>query len=429
AWRVVDDHTLQLERVYNMAHGAATKQQNIWDPYEWTCNSAGISNALGDPTGTCDYCSALDFYNDRLLFHASEDKHALYPSCRVCEDMTIVELPVIANTLAAIRDSLTGGIIGLIELIIESFSWLDDDHLGDQVLVLTRDELQAVAPSDELGPSGRVDFTGGDFHYSLGWSLDNRAYPHVRLVLTDLYCHDETCDTVRCFRDCPRGWSDEPYVVAVGFSIFPEGVVTWVPEPIPSIGDDVDCGEDDEDFPEIVIFNGEVGEDYIIGFAVSLYEDDGTDTGYGERRGMAEDMAEQLQARLSGATVPGDCGEPPVYRLAEYEVDEDCNGGGIRRFPAYNIGEPLQPWIDSLTSFGFAGEQLGGILCSGDWCDSGGCEWGETCPTGTGFCGGEGCNYRCYPFQRKWEFSCGTSVLEFLSEDPWTFAFDDLATR
>ncbi|MEW6217887.1 MAG: hypothetical protein AB1543_09445, partial [Candidatus Bipolaricaulota bacterium] len=41
AWRVVDDHTLQLERVYNMAHGAATKQQNIWDPYEWTCNSAG----------------------------------------------------------------------------------------------------------------------------------------------------------------------------------------------------------------------------------------------------------------------------------------------------------------------------------------------------------------------------------------------------
>lgn len=150
-----------------------------------------------------------------------------------------------------------------------------------------------------------------------------------------------------------------------------------------------------------------------------MFEDDGTDTGQGDRREMAERLAEEIRARYSGETAPGDCGEPLIHRLAEFQVDEDCNGGGIHRFPAYNIGEPESPWFDSLSAFGFPGERLAGIECSGDWCRSGGCAWGETCPTGTGFCGGEGCNYRCRPFKREWKFSCGSPVLGFLRDEAW----------
>jgi len=401
AWRVVDDHTLHLERVYNQAHGMQT---NIWDPLYSLCNTAPYVNLLGDTTGHCTYCSFLEFTNNRLFLRASEDKHALYPSCGVCEDITLVDPELVAAGLTTARDILTGGIIQFFESIAEAFSWLGDDHLRDQVLVLTGDELQAVAPSDQLGPSGRVHFTGSDYDYSLGWQLENRAYPHVRLVLTDLYCHNQTCDGPDCLWGgcCAASWaSDEPYVVAVGFSIFPEGATTWVPEPIPPIGDQVDTNDDDEDFPEIVVFDGEVSEDYIIGFAVSLYEDDGTDTGYGERRGMAEDIAEQLQARLSGSTEGGECGEPETYRLQETEVDEDCSGGGTFRFPAYNVGEPSHLWFTDLGPFGFPGEPLAGVYCGGE----------------QKFCGSQACG------------DCARSVLDFLSEDPWTFAFDDLATR
>lgn len=428
AWRVIDNHTLRLDRVYNTAHGGATGQQNIWDPYERACNSAGISNALGDEIDTCHYCSFMDFFDQRVLFHASQDKHALYRSCRVCEDMSIVELPMIGGALQTWRDISTGGIFALFEFIADAFSWLDDEHLGDQAVILTGDDLRAVAPS------GRVHITGSDYDYSIGWQLDNTSYPHVRLILTDVYCHDQTCDWLEsdfwcggcCYcRDC----SDEPYVVAVGFSMYPEGVSTWVPEPIPPIGDQVDSGEDDEDFPEIVVFDGEVSEDYTIGFVVSLFEDDGTDTSYGDRRGVAQDIAEELQARLAGQSATDECGQTRPHSIAEFEVDEDCNGGGVHRFPAYNVGEPDHLWFDSLTPFGFAGERLAGILCSGGWCESAGCPSGETCPTGTGFCGSEDCSYRCNA-DLSWEFTCATPVLELLeSDEHWRFAFDDLATR
>lgn len=426
AWRVIDEHNLQLERVYNMAHGGSTKQANSWDPYAYSCNSAGISNADGDRVGTCQYCSALDFYDNRLLFHASEDKHALYPSCRVCEDVTLVELPVIANTLATIRDSLSLGIVGLIEAIVEAFSWLEDDRLGNQVVVFTDQELRGVPPTlaghTEPEPYvGRVEISGRDYRYSIGWRLFNADYPHVRLVLTDVHCHDQTCDTAEsdfwCGGCCPcRDCSDEPYVLVVGFSMFPEGTAAWVPEPIPPIGDDVDTGEDDEDFPEIVVFDGEVTKDYIIGFAISMFEDDGRETSQGDRRRAAERLAEEVRSRYSGQVAPGDCGEPQIHRLAEFYVDEDCNGAGIHRFPVYNIGSPASPWFDNLASFGFPGEGLAGIWCGGGECKYGACR--GPCPTGTGFCGSEGCSYRC-DAQCDWEFTCATPVLKFLREDAW----------
>ncbi len=397
AWKVLDDHTLQLERVYNLAHGGVTKQRNSWDPYEVACNAAGISNLLEERVGECTYCSFLEFRDNRLFLRASEDKHALYPSCDVCEDITMVDPELVADTVAGWRDILTGGVIAFFERLQEAFSWLSDDHLADQLFALTGEDFLVTAPSDQLGPTGRVHLRGGDTDYSLGWRLENRAYPHVRLVLTDLYSHDCDCDD----------WSDEPYVVLAGFSVFPGGAVTWVPEPIPPIGDNVDDNDDDEDFPQIVVFEGEVSEDYTIGFVASLFEDDGGATSSGDRRGMAEHIAEELQARLSGATAAGECGEPAVRRLQDFEVDEDCGGGGVFRFPAHNIGEPGRPWFADLGPFGFPGEPLAGRDCSGQ----------------LNFCGSLSCG------------DCGTPVLEFLTEAPWIiedrpdFGLRDLQSR
>jgi len=320
-----------------------------------------------------------------------------------------VDPEAVATGVTIARDILSGGIVSFFEWLAEAVSWLNDDHLADGILVLEGEQLQERTPREfetcegltgwDLGrclayvpwPHGRVHLRGDQSYYTLRWDLLNDDYPHVRLVLSDLYCIDCDCDD----------WSDEPYVLDVGFSIFPGGAVTWVPEPIPGNGDDVDSGEEDEDFPEIVVFDGEVSEDYTIGFVVSLFEDDGGTTSRGSRRGMAEDIAEQLQARLTGSTEAGECGEAPTYRLQEFEVDEDCGGGGVFRFGAYNVGEPGHLWFADLGPFGFPGEPVAGVPCQGEY----------------KFCGSLACG------------DCGRPVLDFLREDAWTYAFDDLATR
>jgi len=39
-------------------------------------------------------CGNLEFRNDGILvFYASEGKHALYPSCDICDNVTLADIP------------------------------------------------------------------------------------------------------------------------------------------------------------------------------------------------------------------------------------------------------------------------------------------------------------------------------------------------
>ncbi|MBS7281355.1 MAG: PEGA domain-containing protein, partial [Candidatus Freyarchaeota archaeon] len=95
AWREVDDYTIDLECIYISAHGPCNKRDDIWEPYIPSCNSVPVCSkniVTGEEEEffkeeTCS--QPLEFYRNRLKLYASEDKHALYPSCQVCESVTV----------------------------------------------------------------------------------------------------------------------------------------------------------------------------------------------------------------------------------------------------------------------------------------------------------------------------------------------------
>ncbi|MBS7613246.1 PEGA domain-containing protein [Candidatus Bathyarchaeota archaeon] len=381
AWRVIDDYTIQLECIYVSAHGPCNKRDDIWEPYSPSCNTAWVCS-WGKPEEipiflekTCS--KPLEFYENRLKLYASEDKHALYPSCQVCESVTVYmptwERAALEVTASAIG---LGGILTgftlvyliydfFVNLINEIKSWWNDDHLQDQLVLLTYADLQR-APDEERQA---LHFESDSFHYILYWHIENSRFPHVRIVLDSLWCEREDWDGL------PRRWgSNEPYLIIVGISLFPE-TETWVPSPIPPVGDDVDSGEWDEDFPTIVVFDGVVEPYSMVGFSASLFEDDFGET---DRVGTAYALADLLRERLSGKARFGECGENVFERIFTVEVGEDCSGGGVYRFPVFNLGEPDHLWINDLSTYGFERESVRGCLSRGG-------EFMEK------FCGGMGC--------------------------------------
>jgi hypothetical protein len=188
-------------------------------------------------------------------------------------------------------------------------------------------------------------------------------------MVADSLCSDDlTCDA---------GSHDEPYIILTGFSIYPEGVSTWR-------AGEYKYGSFGHGCRDIgsVVFEGEINPYYIIGFTASLYEDDGSGITDTQLKNRGKDMAEKLGRKLRGEEeVGGECGENIIRRTLNVEVGEDCSGGGVYRFPVYNVGEPDHLLITDLSGYGFRGEDVSGIWCGDNFRFCGGLGYVETDPT------------------------------------------------
>lgn len=94
AWKVIDNKTLRLEWVFTSSHKDPDVHHAVWNALHRTCNKGDV--AYWPPTEfyhTEVFCGKLKFsQNNRLIIYASEGKHALYPSCDICENVMLVDL-------------------------------------------------------------------------------------------------------------------------------------------------------------------------------------------------------------------------------------------------------------------------------------------------------------------------------------------------
>ena len=92
AWRVIDNYTIAMECIYISSHGDCNKHDDLWEAYGVSCNTDPICNYASNIAGYETICSELEFKDNRLYLYASEDKHALYPTCQACEATVLVIL-------------------------------------------------------------------------------------------------------------------------------------------------------------------------------------------------------------------------------------------------------------------------------------------------------------------------------------------------
>gem|GEM_PF-1006818 len=93
AWKVIDSNTLKLDWVFTSSHENPDAHHAVWNADHRTCNIGEISNLSKTFERTEVMCGNLQFSNDRLIVYASEGKHALYPSCDICENVMLVDGP------------------------------------------------------------------------------------------------------------------------------------------------------------------------------------------------------------------------------------------------------------------------------------------------------------------------------------------------
>jgi len=92
AWRLESDRSMRLEWVFTSAHDSATVHEGVWNAYDRTCNRGSISDTGANAVGTELMCTELEFRTNRVYLYVSQDKHAIYPSIQVCNDLTLVTL-------------------------------------------------------------------------------------------------------------------------------------------------------------------------------------------------------------------------------------------------------------------------------------------------------------------------------------------------
>jgi len=88
AWKVIDDKNLELKYVYTSAHGdvgAQTSHSGVWDAVGESTNKGKVKLA---PDETMR--AALEFQDNRLKLQVSEDKHAIYPTEKCGDDVSLV---------------------------------------------------------------------------------------------------------------------------------------------------------------------------------------------------------------------------------------------------------------------------------------------------------------------------------------------------
>jgi hypothetical protein len=409
-WSIVNERSLKLEYVYIGAHGLCNKKQDLWSPWYPSSNTDPYCDPLKNVAGTQTLSSPLHFKDNRLYLYVSEDKHATYPSCYVCENVYLVSttspaltecfesgsnffgcIGSLANFVGMYLTVLTGCLmgacppeltmllIGLAPVGIEMFTQgvlglffggivalisdaLEDDPRGSQAATWSLPDLLNIAGGSTYGSTTRrLDFRGDGFHYWVEYSVEvntgepySRERPHVRIKVLRDHVADEATDA--------WGDSEEIVMIVTGFSIHPGGVDVW--RVLECYDGDADGGESEWVRDSLVrryegnwctggstdvVFEGEVDVSYIIGFVVTLVEDDGSDD---DLNAMGEGLRQTVEEMLRPAVEFPTC-EGEILRISA-AIGEDC--GCRKRFRgsepillnAYNVGEPGRLVLNNL---------------------------------------------------------------------------------
>ena len=466
AWRIGEDRrTLYLEYVYIEAHGDCNKRHDLWSPWGTTYNTAPFCINRFDVVVGRDYqtlAGSLNFKDNRLYLYASEDKHALYPSCSVCENVWLVcfaceaglacfnsvgdfglclldGLRIFWNLLVwSVTELplaiLTGGLSLIIPWITNA---LEDDYRGTQPAVWSYPSLlDIVGDSTHGSTTQRLDFDGDDFHYWVEYSVEvdvkepySRERPHVRITVLRIHVDDEAWD-MGCH---PGLCSEEINMVVTGFSVHPGGVNVW--RVLECRDGDADGGESEWLWDHLgkgkdtnwctrtstdVVFEGEVEESYAIGLVVTLSEDDGEETDLND---MGDDWKQGVEEMLRQLVEFPTCEEETLTIMgATYLlIGEDCGcrkrwrGSEPILLNAYNVGEPQKLMLYALWTpiyESYPQTDLGGRGLRDE--DSYFNEWivGKTVicegkPTRK-FCGGH----------NIWSCECASPILSFMYDAP-----------
>ena len=86
AWEVIDDKNLELKWVYTSSHGSAdTSHSAVWDAVGESSNKGKVKFGFDETMH-----ATLEFVDNRLKLQISEDKHAIYPTEKCGDDVTLV---------------------------------------------------------------------------------------------------------------------------------------------------------------------------------------------------------------------------------------------------------------------------------------------------------------------------------------------------
>ncbi len=92
AWKVISPRSLRLDWVFTSSHKPGTDHSGVWHADDRTCTWGEIGNLEGNKVDSELMCASLNSASDgRLVLQASEDKHALYPTIRVCEEVNLIQ--------------------------------------------------------------------------------------------------------------------------------------------------------------------------------------------------------------------------------------------------------------------------------------------------------------------------------------------------
>jgi len=89
AWKIIDNKTLKLDWVFTSSHREPNAHHGVWNARHGMCNKGNVALTGKKSFHSEVMCSNLHFTKNRLVFYASEDKHAIYPSCDVCENVNL----------------------------------------------------------------------------------------------------------------------------------------------------------------------------------------------------------------------------------------------------------------------------------------------------------------------------------------------------
>jgi hypothetical protein len=89
AWKIIDNKTLKLDWVFTSSHREPNAHHGVWNAWYSMCNKGDVALSGKKSFHSEVMCSDLEFIENRLIFYASEDKHAIYPSCDVCENVNL----------------------------------------------------------------------------------------------------------------------------------------------------------------------------------------------------------------------------------------------------------------------------------------------------------------------------------------------------
>jgi len=172
AWGVLNNNCMKLDWVFTSAHGAETAHHGVWSPWAETCNEGKVLVfGVAPPAGSEKLCAKLQFRENRLKVVASEDVHAIYPTCRVCEDVVLVRVLALGTEVASFFSDLANKIWdGICSLWNTCFARGDNRIGSPQTVVLGYNQIA----TGEIAPV--VFHQPRDSKYTLYWHINATTF-------------------------------------------------------------------------------------------------------------------------------------------------------------------------------------------------------------------------------------------------------------